>query len=113
MSRKHNLPDDDKEEDFGQLLKRLCTAPKTTPVRLSSLPPDVEIMVLNDIHLLHSTTLREYSRFFERAWWQPENTHSGPDGIKYCYNLDPEDIEENLLYAILRPVHVTATSSAI
>jgi len=110
-------PNDDKGEDFGQLLKRLCTEPKTPPIRLSSLPPDVEIMVLGDVYLLHSTTLREYSRFFERSlsetWWKPENTHSGPDGIKYRYDLDPEDIEESMLNAVIRPVHATDTSSAI
>lgn len=53
--------------------------------------PDVAVDILGEAYHLHSTVLRLCSEFFDRSmsqnWWKAENTHDGPDGIKYRYAL--------------------------
>ncbi|KAF8246282.1 hypothetical protein K440DRAFT_662221 [Wilcoxina mikolae CBS 423.85] len=88
--------------------QRSQTMQNDTPVILfnSSVPPDVEIAVYNDIYHLHSTTLRNCSQFFDRSlsgtWWREENTHYGADGIKYRYKLVLD--KETPLMSIVEPV---------
>jgi hypothetical protein len=57
----------------------------------SSLPPDVEITIFDDIYHLHSANLRHNSPFFDKGlsstWWKELNTHDGDDGIQYRYRL--------------------------
>ncbi|KAF8535866.1 hypothetical protein BDD12DRAFT_853601 [Trichophaea hybrida] len=57
----------------------------------SSVSPDVAIEMFGKTYHLHSTILRLSSGFFDKSlsdtWWKPENSHSGPDGIKYRYKL--------------------------
>ncbi|KAF8533041.1 hypothetical protein BDD12DRAFT_867308 [Trichophaea hybrida] len=57
----------------------------------SSLPPDVEITIFDDIYHLHSANLRHNSPFFDKGlsatWWKELNSHDGEDGIRYRYRL--------------------------
>ncbi|KAF8244948.1 hypothetical protein K440DRAFT_663158 [Wilcoxina mikolae CBS 423.85] len=57
----------------------------------SSVSPDVAIEMFGKTYHLHSTILRLSSGFFDKSlsdtWWKPENSHSGPGGIKYRYKL--------------------------
>ena len=50
----------------------------------------MEITVLEDVYHMHSTQLRHNSAVFDKSlsepWWKP-NTHRGPDGIRYRYQL--------------------------
>jgi len=72
----------------------------------SSVAPDVEVDVMGDIYHLDSLILRHCSAFFDKSlsstWWKEENTHLGPDGIKYRYKLSHDDKEPAM--SILEPV---------
>lgn len=69
----------------------------------STLPPDVEIEILNKVYLLHSAVLRLCSGFFDKSlsptWWKTQNTHDGPDGIRFRYRLvlDKKDVATSMV----------------
>ena len=59
----------------------------------------MEITVLEDVYHMHSTQLRHNSAVFDKSlsepWWKEHNTHRGPDGIRYRYQLSlDEDMPE-------------------
>jgi hypothetical protein len=65
--------------------------PKPLTFSLSSIYPDVEIFVFQEVYHVHSFLLRQFSDFFQASlssrWWKEENTMSNGTSIKYCCHL--------------------------
>lgn len=58
---------------------------------LSSISPDVEIFVFEEVYYVHSYLLRQFSDFFQASlssrWWKEDNAVSNGTSIKYRYHL--------------------------
>jgi hypothetical protein len=91
--------------------------PNGAPIKLStsSAAPDVAVQILDKVYHLHTIELRNRSEFFDKSlsdtWWRPENTHSGPDGIKYRYKLALD--QEEPLMSLLEPVSANEVVNCI